>query len=156
VRLTVLRRTAVVAALPLVFLVASALPAEAMRFNGIYLGGLAQIDIPSGNGTVSGACAYSATLPDTDITYLSIAFDGSATARTAKMSDVVPVSTSIRCCLRNPAYGEAAITVPGPTATVAGTGEVYRRAPDPEICVVAWAAFSNGVVVGPSTACHNL
>jgi hypothetical protein len=94
-------------------------------------------------------------LPGGDIDRIWIAFSGKARAVSAKGGGVA-VSTSVRCYLRYQAWGSAGLTAVGPAAAISGEGEVYRLAPDPEICVVVSAAFSDGYVVPPKTQCHNL
>jgi hypothetical protein len=100
---------------------------------------------------------YSAavTTPGGDIDRIWIAFSGKARATSSK-GGAVAVTTSVRCYLRNYAWGSAGITAPGPSASITGEGEVYRLAPDPEICVVVSAAFSDGYTVPSTTRCHNL
>jgi hypothetical protein len=147
----ILRRAALVAAVPAILIGASALPAQAYQAVG-----LVDVNGSGPSGSVSGTCAYSATLPDaSDFNNIDVAFSGSARATASKVG-VAPVSTSIVCYLRNQASGSAGITMPGSAAAIAGKGSVYRLAPDPEICATVAAAFSDGNTAGPTTACHNL
>lgn len=185
---SLLRR--VVAAVPVVVLTLTAVPATAIESVGI-------VDVTSSgpSGSVDGHCEYAATLPgveradvapalmvvstpkvavntadyvtapgdfttsaalpDSNLDYISVAFTGTATATPSKAT-VVAVSTSVRCYLRNLAWGAAGVTLPGSTATIAGQGDVYRLAPDPEICVSVAAAFSDGTTATRTTRCHNL
>ena len=149
--LTTLRRSLVLAAVPAALLATTALPAEAFSAAGA-------VDVSSygPSGTASGTCAYTATLPSTTgFNYISVAFSGTARA-TSLRPGVVAVSTSIRCFLRNDAWGEAGITLPGSVAVTAGRGDVYRLALDPEICAVVSAAFSDGSTAPSATTCRNL
>lgn len=191
----ILRRAAVIAAVPVAVLAASVLPTDAMESLG-----LVEVTESGPAGSVTGDCTYSASLPsigslagstvllegdvddmlpesyvrsmdanevDTgilsadstmiggDFNRIWIAFSGKARATAAKGGGT-PVSTSIRCYLRNQAWGSAGATAVGPAAAIAGEGEVYRLAPDPEICVEVSAAFSDGRVVMPAPRCHNL
>lgn len=149
-KLSILRRSAVLAAVPAAVLVASVVPAEAAAAGVV----LTKASGPS--GSADGECAYTATLPDVeDFNSISVAFSGTAQA-TPSVVGVVPVSTSIRCYLRNQASGDAGITLPGAAAAIAGKGEVHRLAPDPEICATVSAAFSDGTVALPKTTCINL
>ena len=193
----ILRRAAVLAAVPAAFVALTAPPAGALESLG-----LVEVTAGGSGGSVTGSCAWTATLPsiggtlaDTteslitppvnwwippyyellapnydfhvldyaadfdlpggDINRIWIAFSGSARATSAKGGGVA-VTTSVRCYLRNDAWGSAGVTSVGPTAAISGEGEVYRLAPDPEICVVVSAAFSNGYVVPSETTCHDL
>lgn len=146
-----LRRAAVVAGLPLALVSAMAVPADAVE-----VAGMVSVHSSGPSGSADGDCAYAATLPSTSgFNYIGVAFTGEARAVSSRVG-VVPISTSIRCYLRYQAWGEAGITLPGSVAAIAGRGDVYRLAPDPEICAVVSAAFSDGSVAPPTTTCHNL
>lgn len=102
-------------------------------------------------GSVSGTCAFVASLPQTgSINNIPVVFSGTATATG------VAVSTSIRCSLTNGGSGSAGNTVPGPEAVTAGQGSYYRLAPSPQICATVSAAFSNGSTAPSKTSCHAL
>lgn len=149
-KFSTLRRAAVMAAVPAILLGATS-SAEAIQQVGVV-----EVASIGASGTARGDCAYTATLPSTrGFNYISVAFSGTARATSSRV-DVVAVSTSIRCYLRYSAWGEAGITMPGPVAAIAGTGEVYRLAVDPEICAVVSAAFSDGSVAPPVTNCRDL
>lgn len=149
--LTTLRRSLVLAAIPAAMLATAALPAEAVGM----VGAVDSISYGA-SGSASGTCAYTATLPSTSgFNYISVAFSGTARA-TASRVGVVAVSTSIRCYLRYDAWGEAGITLPGSVATIAGRGDVYRLALNPQICAVVSAAFSDGSTAPSTTTCINL
>ncbi len=150
-KFSVIRRALVVAGIPAAIVGATALPADAVQSAGMVS---AHSSGPS--GTADGDCAYTATLPsNSGFNYIGVAFTGEARATSSSVG-VVPVSTSIRCYLRNYAWGEAGITLPGAVATTTGRGNVYRLAPNPEICAVVSAAYSDGSVAAPVTSCHSL
>jgi hypothetical protein len=128
---------------------AFATPANAANVGLVSAGG------SNGTGTVNGNCAYAISLPATSFDTIPIAFTGEATAK-SNIATVVPISTSIRCYLRNSASGSAGITTPGAAAAIAGRGTVDRLALDPEICTVVSAAFSNGTTIDETKTCHNL
>jgi hypothetical protein len=148
--LNILRRSTLLAAIPAILL-GAAMPADAASAVGF-------VSVTAGgpSGSASGRCVYSATLPDTsDFNSIEVAFSGTAEA-TPSAIGVVAVSTSIRCYLRNMASGSNGITMIGSAAAIAGTGSVYRLAPDPEICAVVSAAFSDGTTTPSVTNCVNL
>jgi hypothetical protein len=126
-----------------------AMPANAANVGLVSAGG------SNTTGTVTGNCAYAISLPATSFNTIPIAFTGEATSKSNKAT-VVPISTSIRCYLRNSATGSAGITTPGSAAAIAGQGNVSRLALDPEICTVVSAAFSDGTSIDESKTCHNL
>lgn len=108
------------------------------------------------SGRVEGVCDWVTTLPSRDnFDEISIAFQGTAVSVSSRM-DVTVISTSIYCYLRHYAFGEAGIAMPGPVATVAGTGIVWRYATDPEACAVVSAAFSDGTIAPPQTHCVDI
>lgn len=149
-KFSTLRRALVAASVPAILLSMST-PADAIQSVG-----LVEVVSVGASGTARGDCAYTATLPSTrGFNYISVAFSGTARAMSSRV-DVVAVSTSIQCYLRYSAWGQAGITLPGPVAAIAGTGEVYRLAVDPEICAVVSAAFSDGSVAPPTTRCRDL
>lgn len=149
-KIDILRRAAVLAGVPALILGATALPADAAA------AGTVSAESYGTSGTASGNCTYAATLPSTrGFNYIGVAFTGTARA-TSYYVTAVPVSTSIQCYLRYDAWGSAGITMPGPLATTAGTGEVWRLALNPQICTVVSAAFSDGTVSPPTTNCHSL
>jgi hypothetical protein len=149
--ISILRRSSILAGIPVALLGATMLPAEALSSAG-----LVSVQAIGPSGAADGDCAYTATLPSTNgFNYISVDFTGEARATPSK-AGVAAISTSIRCYLRNQASGDAGITLVGPTAAITGTGDVYRLAPDPEICAVTSAAFSDGTVAPPTTVCHNL